>query len=98
MIEKLGYLDKLKKSMGEEMAEMMSEEITKVMNEQRDLEHEYAALITQRSQLKGISNKAKLDETKKEIEVSMRVLNFEVEIQTINQLPGCREISVTTFA
>lgn len=33
MIEKLRYLQNLKNSMGEEMAEMMSEEITKVMNE-----------------------------------------------------------------
>jgi hypothetical protein len=32
----------LKNSMGEEMAEMMSEEITKVMNEQQALEQQYA--------------------------------------------------------
>lgn len=48
MIEKLEYLKNLKNSMGEEMAEMMSEEITKVMNEQQDLERQYAQLITQR--------------------------------------------------
>ena len=33
MNEKLAYLDKLNNNMGEEMAEMMSEEITKVMDE-----------------------------------------------------------------
>jgi len=65
MIEKLSYLQNLKNSMGEEMAEMMSEEITKVMDEQKDLEEQYATLITQRGQLKGISNKAKLNEVKK---------------------------------
>lgn len=70
MIDKLSYLQNLKNSMGEEMAEMMSEEITKVMDEQKHLEEQYAALITQRGQLKGISNKAKLTEVKKEIEVS----------------------------
>ena len=70
MVEKLKYLQNLKNSMGEEMAEMMSEEITKVMNEQQNLEQQYAALIQQRSQLKGISNKGRLMETKKEIEVS----------------------------
>jgi hypothetical protein len=70
MIEKLSYLQNLKNSMGEEMAEMMSEEITKVMDEQKYLEEQYAALIIQRGQLKGISNKAKLTEVKKEIEVS----------------------------
>lgn len=38
MNEKLEYLDKLKNNMGEEMAEMMSEEITKVMDEQKEIE------------------------------------------------------------
>lgn len=33
MMEKLNYLSHLKNNMGEEMAEMMSEEITKVMEE-----------------------------------------------------------------
>ena len=46
------------------MAEQMSEEITKVMDEQRDLELEYARLVQQRDHLKGISNKAKLEATK----------------------------------
>lgn len=57
--------------MGEEMAEMMSDEITKVMTEQKSLEEKYAELITKRGQLKGISNKARLDEVKKEIKVSV---------------------------
>lgn len=70
MNEKLDYLDKLKNNMGEEMAEMMSEEITKVMDEQRDLEQKYAGLITSRGELKGISNKHKLHETKNQILVS----------------------------
>jgi len=38
MLEKLNFLESLKNNIGEEMAEMMSEEITKVMDEQRDLE------------------------------------------------------------
>ena len=71
MIDKLSYLQNLKNSMGEEMAEMMSDEITKVMTEQKSLEEKYAELITQRGQLKGISNKARLMEVKKEIEVRM---------------------------
>jgi hypothetical protein len=70
MTEKLDYLDKLKNNMGEEMAEMMSEEITKVMDEQRDMEQTYARLITERGELKGISNKHKLHETKHKILVS----------------------------
>jgi ribonucleotide reductase beta subunit family protein with ferritin-like domain len=70
MTEKLEYLDKLKNNMGEEMAEMMSEEITKVMNEQRNMETTYAKLITERGQLKGISNKHKLLDTVQQIQVS----------------------------
>ena len=45
MCEKLQYLEMLKNNMGEEMAEMMSEEITKVMEEQRNIEAEYARLV-----------------------------------------------------
>lgn len=48
MTDKLEYLDKLKNNMGEEMAEMMSEEITKAMDEQREMEQTYAKLITER--------------------------------------------------
>ena len=46
--------------MGEEMAESQSVEITKVMDNQRNLETEYANLVTKRANLKGINNKAKL--------------------------------------
>ena len=49
----------------------MSEEITKVMEEQRNIELEYARLVQQRDQLKGITNKHRLEETKKEIMVSL---------------------------
>ena len=48
MIEKLNYLEMLKNNMGEEMAEMMSDEISKVMDEQRNIEEEYARLVDQR--------------------------------------------------
>ena len=60
----------LKNNVGEEMAEMMSDEITKVMDEQRSIELEYARLVQQRDQLKGITNKHRLEETKTEILVS----------------------------
>ena len=66
------------------MAEMMSEEITKVMDEQRELEIEYARLVQQRDQLKGISNKQKLLETKEGIMVSSSqpkyILNFILKL------------------
>ena len=71
MNEKLNYLEMLKNNVGEEMAEMMSDEITKVMDEQRSIEMEYARLVQQRDQLKGITNKHRLEETKGEIMVSL---------------------------
>ena len=49
------------------MTEMMSEEITRVMNEQRDLEKKYASLVKERGELKGLINKHKLEEVKEEI-------------------------------
>ena len=71
MNEKLNYLEMLKNNVGEEMAEMMSEEITKVMDEQRNIEQEYGRLVQQRDQLKGITNKQRLEETKGDIVVSL---------------------------
>lgn len=49
MLEKLNYLSHLKNSMGEEMAEMMSDEIEKVMTEQKHLEEHYRELVASRS-------------------------------------------------
>ena len=53
--------------MGEEMTEMMSEEISRVMTEQKNLEDQYAHLVRQRSELKGLSNKSKLQDVHTEI-------------------------------
>ena len=72
-LEKLSYLDALKSNMGDEMAEMMSQEITRVMEQQRHLEKEYARLVTLRSELKGLSNKHKLQDIRQEILVSSKL-------------------------
>ena len=66
-IKHLGFLDNLKSSMGQEMNEMMSEEISRVMGEQRALERQYASLIQRRGELKGLSKKNELEQTKQEI-------------------------------
>jgi ribonucleotide reductase beta subunit family protein with ferritin-like domain len=66
-VKKLSFLDYLKQNMGEEMTEQMSEEITKAMDEQRSLEQKYASLVTRRGQLKGLSDKKELAETKAQI-------------------------------
>ena len=73
-IQKLMFLDTLKSNMGQEMNEMMSEEISRVMTEQRNLEKKYARLGQQRAQLKGLKNKDKLRETIEEIKETAKVL------------------------
>jgi len=73
-IKKLYFLSTLKNTTGSEMSEMMSEEIQRVMTEQRNLEEEYADLIQRRSQLKGISKKAELEDVKNQLtEVAKRL-------------------------
>ena len=46
---------------------MMSEEISRVMGEQRALERQYASLIQKRGELRGLSKKEELENTKNEI-------------------------------
>jgi ribosome-binding protein aMBF1 (putative translation factor) len=53
--------------MGDEMNEQMSEEITKAMDEQRALEQSYANLVKRRGELKGLSHKKDLADTKDQI-------------------------------
>ena len=53
--------------MGDEMSENQSEEITKAMDEQRRLEEKYAMLVQRKGQLKGLSQKQDLNDTKTEI-------------------------------
>ena len=45
----------------------MSEEITKAMDEQRSLEQKYGSLVTRRDQLKGLSDKKELADTRNAI-------------------------------
>ena len=57
------------------MSDQQSDEITKAMNEQRALEQKYAMLVTKRGQLKSLSQKQELAETKEAI------LNVSVELR-----------------
>jgi DNA repair exonuclease SbcCD ATPase subunit len=73
-IDKLSFLDTLKSNAGQEMSEMMSEEISRVMTEQRNLEKKYARLGQQRAQLKGLKNKENLKDTLEEIKDTAKEL------------------------
>jgi hypothetical protein len=70
MVNKLDYVGTLKNNTGGEQAQMMSEDVTNVMREQNELEHQYGELILRRGELKGISNKPELMATMKQIKVS----------------------------
>lgn len=64
--KKLAFLDNLKTNDGE-MAEQVSEEITKAMGEQKNLENKYGMLVTRRGQLTGLRNKEELKQTKEDL-------------------------------
>lgn len=78
----------LKSNMGDEMAEMMSQEITRVMDQQRHLEKEYAQLVTLRSELKGLSNKHRLQEIRSEILVSNTTFFHPLIIESGQRVEG----------
>merc|ERR1712139_297848 len=52
----------------DELTQFMGDEISRIIQEQRDLEKKYEELIAQRGQLKGLCNKAKFTEVQREIQ------------------------------
>jgi len=53
---------------GEELTQYMGEQISQIIQEQRDLERRYEELIAKRGQLKGLCNKEEFTHTHKEIQ------------------------------
>jgi hypothetical protein len=67
-IEKLQVLGSLTSDwQSDELTQMLGEEISRVIFEQRELEVRYAAAIARRAELKSISNKQKAKENEEEI-------------------------------
>lgn len=72
-LRKLGFLTSISTisgsgSGGSELTEFMGDEISRIIQEQRDLEKRYEELIATRGQLKGLTNKAKFMDTQREIQ------------------------------
>lgn len=70
-LKKLNFLTSISTSAsvhGDELTQFMGDEISRIIQEQRDLERKYETLIAQRGQLKGLCNKAKFVETQREIQ------------------------------
>lgn len=70
-LKKLNFLTSISSSSsvhGDELTQFMGDEISRIIQEQRDLERRYEELIAARGQLKGLCNKAKFMDTQKEIQ------------------------------
>ncbi|CAE7664158.1 DRC9, partial [Symbiodinium pilosum] len=68
---KLSFLTSISSSAsvhGDELTQFMGDEISRIIQEQRDLERKYEERIAERGQLKGLCNKAKFMETQREIQ------------------------------
>merc|ERR1719267_395736 len=66
-LKKLEFLANISTGTGSELTEFMGDEISRIIQEQRDLEKKYEELIALRSTLTGLSNKTKLKEVQAEI-------------------------------
>lgn len=70
-LRKLSFLTSISSSAsvhGDELTQFMGDEISRIIQEQRDLERKYEERIAARGQLKGLCNKAKFMETQREIQ------------------------------
>lgn len=59
----------------DELSQRIGDEISAVIQEQKDLQHHYAALVVERATLTGYSNEQKLKDTQKQIEEVADALN-----------------------
>ncbi|KDO21092.1 hypothetical protein SPRG_13801 [Saprolegnia parasitica CBS 223.65] len=76
-IEKLSFLGSITPDIlqhREELSQVVGDEISRIIQEQRRLEAKYESLISQRSVLKGLANKSKFKETQRDIQEVSRAL------------------------
>ncbi|RHY97096.1 hypothetical protein DYB37_004292 [Aphanomyces astaci] len=76
-IEKLSFLGSITPDIlqhREELSQVVGDEISRIIQDQRRLEAKYESLISQRSVLKGLANKSKFKENQREIQEVSRAL------------------------
>ncbi|OQR95567.1 hypothetical protein THRCLA_07755, partial [Thraustotheca clavata] len=76
-IEKLSFLGSITPDIlqhREELSQVVGDEISRIIQEQRQLEAKYESLIAQRSVLKGLANKSKFKENQRDIQEVSRAL------------------------
>jgi len=67
-LKKLKFLDSLKANVSSDINMIQGEEMQRLLKEQNELETRYAWLLEQAESLKGLADKSKLQEVKKEID------------------------------
>ncbi|KAF1793730.1 hypothetical protein JG687_00011426 [Phytophthora cactorum] len=76
-LEKMSFLGSITPDIlqhREELSQVVGEEISRIIQEQRQLENKYEKLIAQRAVLKGLANKSKFKENQREIQDVSRLL------------------------
>ena len=76
-LEKLAFLGSITPDVlahRDELSQFVGDEISRIIDEQRRLEHRYEELIAQRGILKGLSNKSKYKQNRIEIQDVSRAL------------------------
>ncbi|ETO65388.1 hypothetical protein F444_17286 [Phytophthora nicotianae P1976] len=76
-LEKMSFLGSITPDIlqhREELSQVVGEEISRIIQEQRQLENKYEKLIAQRAVLKGLANKSKFKENQREIQEVSRLL------------------------
>lgn len=76
-LEKMSFLGSITPDIlqhREELSQVVGEEISRIIQEQRQLEGKYEKLIAQRAVLKGLANKSKFKENQREIQEVSRLL------------------------
>jgi exonuclease VII large subunit len=68
----------------QELSNMLGEEISRVIQEQRALEKKYEQLIEERRNMKGLSNRAKFQANEDEIQRTANALRQSTKILTRN--------------
>lgn len=67
-LKKLEFLANISTGTGSELTEFMGDEISRIIQEQRELEKKYEALIATRSTLTGLANKVEMKKVQEEIQ------------------------------
>jgi hypothetical protein len=79
-LDLLDYISTEHSTRKEELSDMVNDEISRIIEEQRRLQIKYEELIMQRSMLKNVSNKTKYKEIQTEIEETATALRYATKV------------------